>query len=345
MGFREWKAANCNHNYNNAYYFDEENFFHRINGYESFAQTDMALEFIDRNSGDKPWALYLSWGPPHTPYDTAPEPYKSLFLNKSPALRKNVPETILQNLKKNQWLSRDDIIEMLRGYYAHIAALDECFGRLIENLKKNKQIENTIVVYTSDHGDMLGSQGICKKQAPYFESVNVPCMISWPGRIIPGVSDEVFGLVDLPVTLLGITGLSFSEKRDGADLSKLLLHGVPPENHSTYISICIPAHQRIDLGRTEWYGVKTKKWTYAKNYSGEFEILFNDKKDPYQLKNLANDQSFKDVSNTLQQELAMHIECAGDKLLPWREYLKLFKYEKVWNSSQAYMNRPEEEYI
>jgi arylsulfatase A-like enzyme len=206
LGFKEWKVYNCSHSYMDAYYHDEGNELHKIEEYEPIKQTDLAIDFMKRNKNRK-WALYLSWGPPHDPYFDVPEAYLDLYAKKKIKLRDNVSDSVAATTTKT--LNREQIIENYKGYFAHITALDEQFARLREALEVTGQADNTIVVYTSDHGDMIGSHGLTNKQLPYEESVKVPLMVYWKGKTFAGVCEELIGLVDLPVSLTGLLGLRY----------------------------------------------------------------------------------------------------------------------------------------
>jgi arylsulfatase A-like enzyme len=347
LGFKEWKVANCTHDYNDSYFYDEKDHYHPIEGYEPFVQTDMAMDFIKKNSGKEkePWALYLSWGPPHAPYETAPEKYRNLYQDKEINLRENVTSPAMMNGRLNQYRNREEITRDLKGYYAHITALDHALGRLMDTLKETGNAENTLVVYTSDHGDMLGSHGIYKKQSPYAESLLVPCLLSWPGKIEPGVSNGIMSLADLPVTLLKACGMDFPEKRDGQDLTEFLLGRQREGAESAYIYNQVPCHQAMDRGDSEWYGVKTSSLTYAVNFDGSYEALYDDEKDPYQKINCAADSTYTSQLKEMKRMLTDHMKKAGEELLPWREYITRYGYKEEWNSSQQQQNRPPEELI
>jgi len=153
QGFQYWKALECTHNYNHSVYYAGDDETKRVwPGYDAFSQTDDAVKYLGRRAKDQnPFALFVSWGSPHGPYRTGPKDLLARYDNKKLKLRKNVPVEKFEVAQKE-----------LAGYYAHITALDECVGRLMDALKSNGLDKNTIVVFTSDHGDMLGSQGMKK---------------------------------------------------------------------------------------------------------------------------------------------------------------------------------------
>ena len=111
----------------------------------------------------------LSWGPPHDPYHTAPEEFKELYQGVDIKIPENVPEE-----------HKEKACNQLHGYYSHISALDQCLKMIMKCLKRNQLERNTLVVLTSDHGDMLFSQGLTRKLYPFEESVRVPFVIRDP---------------------------------------------------------------------------------------------------------------------------------------------------------------------
>ncbi|MDE3166848.1 MAG: sulfatase-like hydrolase/transferase, partial [Acidobacteriota bacterium] len=143
FGFDYWKACECTHDYNHSLYYAGDDPTPRYwPGYDALAQTEDACGFIGKRA-EQPYFLTISFGPPHFPYKTAPEPFRSAYASRGLELRPNVPAG-----------ARDKALEALRGYYAHMAALDSCAGKLLAAVERSGA-EDTIVIFTSDHGDML----------------------------------------------------------------------------------------------------------------------------------------------------------------------------------------------
>jgi arylsulfatase A-like enzyme len=180
LGFTYWKGAECSHEYNHSLYFEGSDSTPRYwPGYDAFSQTDDACAFIEKRAkAPDPWFLMLSLGPPHFPYETAPARYQAMFKDAEIHLRPNVPAE-----------KRAKATEILRGYYAHMAALDSCFERLLKTLDRFKVGDDTVVVFTSDHGDMMLSQGLTTKLYPWDESIRVPFLVRYPrARTAPPIS-------------------------------------------------------------------------------------------------------------------------------------------------------------
>jgi arylsulfatase A-like enzyme len=325
LGFREWKAANCHHHYHQGFYFDETNRRHAIKGYEPVAQTDLLLDFIGRNQTN-PWCCVLSFGPPHDPYQDVPGRFLDLYRDRDLTLRGNVPETV----------DRASLLEHTRGYYAQITALDEQFGRIVDALEKSGQLDETIVVYTSDHGDMLGSQGYRNKQLPYEEAIRVPLLVRYGNHTFKGVQDGQISLLDLPVSLLALAGFSFDGAVDGQDLHRLFLDPSAPGLDQAYILDTVPCHQAYQRGGTEWRGLRTRRYTYARSADGAVCWLFDNQQDPLQQNNLAGRD---DLRVPLEADLC-RLVARHDDFLPWDRYIRTYGYQEEWNRSQAYFNLP-----
>ncbi|MCC2684790.1 MAG: sulfatase, partial [Paenibacillaceae bacterium] len=205
-GFNYWKVLECCHNYNNSIYYGDEEQLLTWEGYDAAAQTRDAEQYIRDRNKDKPLFMVLSWGPPHNPYDTAPQPFRDLYDPALLSLRPNVQASY-------EAKSRQD----LAGYYAHISALDSLIGDLADTLEQEGMAENTIFIYTSDHGDMIGSQGMEKKQAPWDESIRVPFLLRYPRRL--GASsrqiDKPFNSPDIMPTLLGLCDAAIPDTVEG----------------------------------------------------------------------------------------------------------------------------------
>lgn len=337
LGFQEWNVNNCDHNYLHSFYYDEQGARHEIDGYDAETYTSLAIDFIERNA-ESPWGLWLSWGPPHDPYFEVPQKYLDLYADKELTLRANVPNRITDRVDAGQGWDRAQVEKNLHGYYAHITALDDQFGRLFQTLEKTGQLENTIIVYTSDHGDQFGSQGWTNKQLPFEESIRVPLLMWGPG-IRSGVCDDLIGLTDLPVSLLSLANMELSQA-DGEDLSSLLAGGDATGLSACYIFDLVPCHQSAWRGTDAWRGVRTKTHTYACHADGTPWVLFDNEADPLQQNNLAE----RPESEELQQSLHQTTEAFSarhDALLPWPNLLKENGLVDEWNKSQRHFGLPE----
>ncbi len=318
QGFEYWKVLECTHDYNNSWYWGTDDKKAKWEGYDAYAQTADAANYIRENKQSvKPFLMVLSWGPPHTPFETAPESYKQKYRNKALKIRTNVPADLTGK-------ANNDLI----GYYAHISALDSCIGVLQKTLVETGLDGNTIFIFTADHGAMVQSHGYVNKQRPYDESINVPMLISYPAVFgKKGTkNDLLIGTPDLMPTLLGLCGLPIPKTVEGEDKSSIM-EGKQKDNTDAVLIACYhpfgqwPASQ----GGKEYRGVRTKRYTYVKDLKGPW-LLFDNLKDPFQLKNLVNESASKQLQAGLEKQLAVILKQTADEFLPGKEYIKMWNY-------------------
>ncbi len=334
LGFEEWKVANCNHNYLDNHYYDENNVKHVVDGYEPEIFGGLALDFIENHKKDEnPWALYLSLATPHEPFGPIKQEYLEEYADVEITLRPNTQEYVISN--KGEPMDIASYREYTRGYWGHVSAIDKQIGLLIEKLKESNQLENTMIIYSSDHGDMLGSQGTRDKQVPYEESIGIPLIAYWENHIYEGVCDELIGLPDLPVTVAGLVGEKFPVETDGEDLSRLFLDKDAKGYHSAYMYEYYPAHQATLKHLNAWRGIRTKRYTYAVEADNLDWLLFDNVTDPYQLDNLAGREEYDSLQRELWEELKAHIE-KHDALVDGVDYVIRSGQIKEFNASQKY---------
>jgi arylsulfatase A-like enzyme len=328
QGFDYWKVLECTHDYNHsAYYADDPEKLY-WEGYDAIAQTRDAQQYLrDHAQSQKPFFLMLAWGPPHDPYFTAPEKYRVLYDPEKLTLRPNVPEAGRANARKT-----------LAGYYAHCTALDDCLGQLRRTLQDAGLAENTLLVFTADHGDMLGSQGAYKKQRPYDEAIRVPLLLHWPKGL--GVKarqlDAVINSEDLMPTLLGFCGAAIPKTVEGLDYSGCLRGGKNPGDGATMILCASPFGEWVRRnGGREYRGVRTTRYTYVRDLSGPW-LLYDNRTDPYQTNNLANLPKYSRLQGKLDATLARKLKERHDDFLPGEIYIKQWGYKVDANGTVPY---------
>lgn len=321
-GFDFWRVYECTHDYHQSVYYDEVNRRHEWEGYDAFAQTQTAMDYLQEHK-DTSFVLFLSWGPPHAPYQTAPEPYQQIYDSVDIALRPNVPDSLAERAQR-----------AIKGYYAHMSALDDAIAKLQESLRSHGLEENTIFVFTSDHGDMLYSQGMVKKQKPWDESIRVPFLLKYPaafGREGKAL-DVPLGTPDILPTLLSLSGLDIPETVEGQDFSGYLQGGMPPDT-ARLIMCPVPFHQwKYSNGGREYRGIRTPRYTYVRDLQGPW-LLYDNQKDPYQLVNLCNLSEHAALQAQLDQLLQARLEATQDEFLPAQAYMDQWHYRWYGNDS------------
>jgi arylsulfatase A-like enzyme len=217
QGWDYWKAAECDHHYPRSHYYEgdspEKQFW---DGYDAFAQTQDAQSYLRRQAqADRPFVLMVSYGTPHFPHHTAPQEYKDLYPLDKIQLSPNVPPELQDTARREA-----------QGYYAHCTALDKCVGDVLATLDETGLAPRTILVFTSDHGEMLGSHGKrpSMKQVPWDEAARVPFLLRYPAAHGPQGRDVPTPLTtpDILPTLLGLADVPLPDTLQGEDLSGLV---------------------------------------------------------------------------------------------------------------------------
>lgn len=330
-GFEYWKVAECDHNYNNSHYYagdSKEKLFWE--GYDVFAQTKDAQQYIrDHADKDKPFALFLSYGTPHFPHLTAPEEYKARYPLDKIILSANVPDS----------MKSEALLLEAQGYYAHCEALDESIGNLLATLDELGLAENTLLVFTSDHGEMLGSHGVIPKakQVPFRESAGVPFLLRFPA--LHGDKGKVINMPintpDIFPTLFGLVGLPIPDTIEGEDLSSMVRDGVEKENRAVLYMQPTP-FVKGEYGR-EYRAVKTSRYTYVRSLDGPW-LLFDDEKDPVQMNNLVLNPEYSGLVQKLDKNLQDLLKEIDDDFRPSQSYIEEWGLVLAPHGSAAYSN-------
>lgn len=319
QGFDYWKVLECTHAYNNSYYYADGPEKLKWDGYDAFAQArDAEIYLRNHANSKKPFLLWLSWGPPHNPYETAPLKYRAMYAPDKIRLNPNVAQAAHEQARKE-----------LAGYYAHCTALDDAFAGLLRTLDETGLATNTIVVFTSDHGDMLWSQQQQRKQRPWEESARVPLLFRLPKsagikaqRLAAAINTE-----DIMPTLLRLCGLDIPKSVEGLDFAGVMRGGADPSGGSTIIRCISPfgEYQRKNGGR-EYRGVRTPRYTFVRDLRGPW-LLYDNEADPYQLNNLVGKPEYAARQTELAELLKKKLIEQRDEFLPGPEYIKQWGYE------------------
>jgi arylsulfatase A-like enzyme len=298
QGFAFWAANECSHRHFDTWYFRDDATKIPIKRFEADVWTDESIAFVRANR-DKPFFLMVGMGPPHNPY-RAPKKYSAMYDPAKLKMRPNWREG-------TQMGSRKDIAE----YYAMITAVDDNVGRLIDVLDELKLADDTLILVTSDHGDMLGSQGMFLKRKPFEESIRIPGIVRYPRKLAAGqTKDTLFTHVDFAPTLLGFCGVKVPSDMQGRDLSKTLAGESTDEPVAAYLQNYMP-YRQSKLG--PWRGVRTKRHTYAE-IDGKPWVLFDLREDPYELNNLVGQPEHAALQSRMASLLAAEMQAADDSL-------------------------------
>ncbi len=317
LGFDTFQALECTHDYNQSAYYDGDDPTLRVwDGYDVFAQTAAAQRYMHSRDGERPFLLVLSLGPPHNPYETAPQAYRDMYDPQEIALRPNVPDGMAGEAR--EWLA---------GYYAHCSAIDKSVGDIMQTLDELNRADDTLLVFASDHGDMLGSQGMTRKQKPYDESIRVPFLLRYPaaygrqaGEVAPFLNAH-----DIMPTLLGACGLPSPETVEGRDFSPAL-RGESVGSHAALLACFHPFGEwSRPVGGREYRGIRTERHTYCRTLDGPW-LLFDNEADPWQLDNLVDRPEVAALQAELEALLQRELDALGDDFLDGMSYINKWGY-------------------
>ncbi len=275
---------------------------------------DKAIEILDE-IGDNPFFLAVGFVRPHVPF-VAPSKYFEIY-NKDDMQIPEVPENDLDDLpksirfyksnKSNYNMSPENHKGMLRAYYASVSYMDAQVGRVLKALEKNGLRDNTIVVFTSDHGYMLGQHNKFQKQHLFEESTRVPFIISvpWIKSQHGKTTDKLTELIDLYPTLTEIAGVPAPDTLQGISL-KPLLEDVESKSWQK--------DQVFTISNRGGESLRTKDWRFTQYYSGSkgYE-LYDLKKDPGEFINQAQNPEYADIFSRMKKQLLTKRTEAGYK--------------------------------
>lgn len=270
--------------------------------------TDKTLAFLDRER-DRPFCFMLSIPDPHTPFRPR-APYDGMFDPAAMDLPVSYDETSPFPAWAEQQARKPDpdrLRQFKAWYLGAVKLIDDSVGRLVAKLEADGKLDETVVVFTSDHGEYMGEHGLMGKNMIYETAHRVPMVVRWPGAVDAGtVVDRVVASVDFQQTLLGLVGVESCGREQGRDASALLRGETTAWTDEAFIHH--PSHR--------WAGVFTPDREYAVHASG-YPMLFDRVEDPDQLENLAG--RMEEEERELHARVAQHaVACAS----PQAEWLQ-----------------------
>ena len=305
-GYDYWLASNTLEFTSNAYHtelYDNDGQAVQLPGYRVDAMTDAAIRYIDSHADD-PFFLFLSYIEPHFQNHTddypAPVGYREAYTS--------------------GWIPPDlqalggSTHQHIAGYYGMCKRLDEALGRVLDTLISLHLDENTIVLFTSDHGCHFKTRNSEYKRSCHDSSIRVPTALCGPGFHGGGRIQEMVSLIDLPPTLLDAAGLDIPEQMEGRSILPLTRADKGDWPAEAFVQI-----SESQCGRC----IRTQRWKYsvdapdatgqdasAERYVEEF--LYDLQSDPYELCNLVHSAAHAPVREDLRQRLIARMIHAGE---------------------------------
>lgn len=327
-GFDYWYAYNASNNHLHQHYWHNTAEKLYASEWSPIHETGKAIDFIEKSS-NAPFALFLSWNPPHPPFSEVPKEYSSLYKEEKIRFCQNVQGSRFDNQTGELGIqSEKELREAACQYFGAVSGLDEQFGRLLDYLQKKDLLDNTIILLTADHGEHLGSHGYVGKHTWFEESIGVPFILRYPSKVPQGKNNIFIQTVDIFPILFGIMGFAIPDTVQGRDLSKYIENGTRPEQNrafsSAYVSrdIFLEAYKNTgkDFRKSGWRCIKTPEYKYVieKGYMPNCQVrhwLYSRENDPYEMTPLiTNDFKENEVMKKLHEELWAHLIEIGDMI-------------------------------
>lgn len=315
-GYSYWYSYGTFDVHKDPHYWDTDGKRHDPKEYSVKHEVDKAIEFLRNRNGerakDAPFFLTIAFNPPHSPYESIEDCmeedlaiYKDMTLTEL-YVRGNADTTLTK-------------APSARYYFANVTGVDREFGRLLDELKNLGLDRNTIVVFTSDHGETMCSQGTYDpKNSIYTESFNVPFIIRYPGKIRHRVDSTLLSTPDIMPTILALAGLGdrIPDTAEGRNLAPLILEDGRacdiPES-ALYIRNLNGPKDKDGMVRGFFpvaRGIKTHKYSMEIAITREYKIdrvlIFDDVNDPYQMNNIPykeNPELFLELCEILREKL------------------------------------------
>lgn len=344
MGFEHFVGYNRGHQYMDAVFYRDTDQPYHCERYEPDFQTDHTIDFMDSvaSSGDAPFFAYVCFGPPHFPMDM-PEHWRTMYNPDLISLPVGVPNPYLQRQKYHERLEREfngnrnygelskadkfegwdqeveeewQIRKFIAEYYGMISNIDWNVGRLLSWLDLKGLADNTVVVFFSDHGDMLGQHGsYCgiKRQA-FRSAAQVPLMIRYPAKL--PAHNRADSLVDVAVdtmpTLLELADVNIPDSVQGQSYFSLLQGSdTPTRDHVQFELMKADFGGRGQRHVSPERGIRTKKWLYVRKENRPL-YLFDQINDRDERHNLVDDPKFARIQSELDKRVRDNMASTGD---------------------------------
>jgi arylsulfatase A-like enzyme len=243
-----------------------------------------AEEWIDKNS-DRPFLLTLGWIKPHPPWNI-PESKKGIYANADlpePIEKsRDLPYPAADSDFYGDFDSAGEKRKIREAYFESVTMVDEAFGNVLAALERNGILDNTVIIYAADHGEMLQDKGFYQKTLPYDSSCRIPLIVRYPEKFKPGsMRKEFVDLLDIFPTLLDIAGIRLDYKPSfkGARLDgESLLFNESQKRKIQFAHTC--------TGRYRWVMTRDERYKYIYYFAGGHEYLYDMQNDPAEKTNL-----------------------------------------------------------
>jgi len=281
------------------------------NSYWSASHTiDFIRKCAQRN---EPFFAFCSFVDPHHSYNP-PSPYREMYKEQ------DMPEPVCKSgelddkpplkarAKRSEGVSKSVAYNRTR-YYGEVTFIDDAIGRILKTLDELKIRDDTLIVFISDHGDMLGDHGLYFKALAYPQSANVPLIFNWPGHLRAGkVVDGIVQEIDVLPTITELAGIENPPGVQGRSQALILT----TDSNDTGYEYAYIEHPGSD------YSLRSLKWRFSYYPGKDFGELYDLEKDPHEFNNLWKDGKMENLKTKLTSKLLDRIVQTRDPL-PTRE--------------------------
>ncbi|PRY96429.1 sulfatase [Marinilabilia salmonicolor] len=319
-GIDYWYAYNTWDVHLDPHYYDTDGNRFDPRMYSPQHEADKAIEYLQNKDGqrdpDKPFALFVSMNPPHSPYSSLDD-----CLEKDYNIYKDIPiENLLHRPNVDHSMAKTASAPY---YFANVTGVDREFGRIVQQLKEMGEYENTIIVFTSDHGETMCSQGVTDpKNSIYSESMDVPFLIRWPELNEARTDNLIMSTPDIMPTILSMMGLEklLPDNLHGFDYSEQIISEKEDNRPESALYIRNLDGEVNEAGKVISYfpearGIKTHHFSLElvidRNHNLVTTRFFNDNQDPYQMNNMPVDWNDEQVKGLLK-EMAFWLKHSDD---------------------------------
>ena len=277
--------------FDTCYFEDDDPTPQKIEGYQTDGLFQLGMDYLQDRTDDRPFCMVVSVEPPHDPFE-APKDLQTAWEQRD--------ITLPDNFDISDPDQREAMILNRQRYNAMVENLDSNVGNMMAFLEAENLLDDTVVVFLSDHGELAGAHGLRAKQWPYEESVGVPFMV-WDPRI-KNRSDTAIEdptcTEDLFPTLLGLAGLTPQNELKGTNLTPLIHGNVNQlDREGVQLEFVAELRERPPFYNEVWRGFRTQRYKYTvkgTNMSGSPWQFFDLENDPGEMNNLVDDPDYRD---------------------------------------------------
>jgi arylsulfatase A-like enzyme len=279
------------------------------------------INLIDQLDGDDPFFLWANFWGPHTPC-LIPEPYFSMYNPADIPEHPSYCETFANKPYRQQLIERmwglgdygwEGFQQIAARYFGHVTLIDDQVGRIVNHLAQRGILEDTIIIFTADHGDCLGAHKLIEKgEFMYDEIYRIPLVVAHPNCQQPGsVNDDFVYLHDLTSTAIDIAGLDVPAHMDGQSILPAMMGD---HTFNGRDSIYAVFHRHFTVAEQRMVRTHTHQFTFNSADQGE---LYDLVADPYQLHNVYGQPAYEPIRQDLMQRMEAYMETLDDPLLGW----------------------------